>query len=704
MYPTVDYIKHMRNYIHLTKGYTLKEATDIVIDIVAKHQKDPNVTVNIKNDKGDVDVEQMSLTSYLNYLNNDELIRVPSLTSYVTPDVRGSVHSDFMLHNTKERAIHKKAAFKAKLEGDMGKYTYHDTMQKSMKVFNNSLSGAYASKSTMLRNPSAHYTLTSMTRCIASIGNTITESMVAGNKYFKTIEHIKQYIMTCVVDSSWYKKEHILSDFNIRIPTVEETYQSIVHSFSNYNIYKPSSLLHLIEKVPDIVRAKIVYINDIYHLAKYNEDVVRKMLEEMTVKTNTITNDVSVLLQAPEDILILAKLICNEEIKGKYIDLPNLKDTELGTLLSSTVANCLEVFAKWRPLLNLLFRSNIFPIDIGNVRDMVRRCIVLSDTDSTCGSYDQWVKWYYGTYDFSHQSLPLVATLMTINSQTVEHYLNLFSRNMNIPEDKRGILKMKNEFYWPVFIPTDKNKHYFATATVQEGNIYNVPDIEIKGVHLISSRADQAIVKDVTQLMKDILYGIGENQMIIVSDYIKRVIGLEIAIARRVKNGDPTIFKLDSIKEPSAYKLDDKRSPIFHHNLWTAVFGDKYNFNLHPPYVAVKIPTVLTAKHKLSWYIKQLDLIDKSTALKLKKYLDTCSRDSLGVMCVPLHYCTEHGIPPEILKAADHRRVILDLLINAYLILETLGIYKKDGILLGEQYPNLAEVYSDEDRSLLYWL
>ena len=57
---------------------------------------------------------------------------------------------------------------------------------------------------------------------------------------------------------------------------------------------------------------------------------------------------------------------------------------------------------------------------------MLRDSIVLSDTDSTCGSYDKWVNWYYGEDVFHAESIGIAGAIMTINNQIMDHFIKVF--------------------------------------------------------------------------------------------------------------------------------------------------------------------------------------------------------------------------------------------------------------------------------------
>ena len=231
VYPVDEYIRQMTTYIEKNYNLSNKEAKTKLKEIMRSHSIIiPEVRYYTKLSNGDMIEKKDKITDYIKEtLNNNEII-VPSFTTYYPPEKQKSIHSEFMLYNTKRRSIHKKEAFKAKQDGDMDRYITNDVLQKTMKIFNNSLSGAYASKSTVLRNPSAHYTLTSMTRCVSSVGNALTESVVYGNKHFKSLEVTLNYINTIVTNINITNVKLCIDKYKLHIPTPDEVYSSILKS------------------------------------------------------------------------------------------------------------------------------------------------------------------------------------------------------------------------------------------------------------------------------------------------------------------------------------------------------------------------------------------------------------------------------------------------------------------------------------------
>lgn len=684
--PIKDYIDQMSYYVSKRHGIPIEQAITIVKDTIKKKgMKIPKVHYQHKDDQGDIVEDETDLISYINDAKKNNEIIVPSFTTYIHPSKKKSLHSEFIDINVKKRSKHKKIAFKAKQENDLVSYVFNNELQKTMKILNNATSGSYGDKSTVLYNPSAHYTLTSITRCVASVGNAITESVVAGNKHLRDSEITYSYITSIVSKLNKNTIELAISKFNLYIPTVDNIMDSLI--IPNISPYWRDSVVEdnirtYLSKLEDYERVAVLYTNDLWTIKDYNPDIIRKLLKDMSTPYIGLTEDTSYLTDYGDGAIeILSKIINSKYIKGMSIDYNKLKGTEILSRLASTAKNILDVLDSYRLLFRAFLVTDILPISIAYLRDMLRSVIVLSDTDSTCGSYDQWVKWYYGDIVFSDESVSIASAVMTINSQLVDHGLKILANHMNIPEDGVELIKMKNEFFWPVFTVANVNKHYYASTAIQEGNVFSKNELELKGVHFLASNVDKSIVKEIHSMLEEVNNKIINNDKLSLYHYCKRIADLERSIIDRVKRGDTSIFKKDKIKSKEAYKSELHLSPYFHYLLWEEIFSESYGSIQPPPYDVIKIPTTLNSKKKTDDYISTLEEPFKT---KLTQFLIKYNKTSLGTIRPPISIVSSSGIPQELIPIIDYHRIVEDNMLAAYYFLETLGIYKKEDMLISD--------------------
>lgn len=683
--PIKDYVEQMSVYVSKRKNIPRTQAEQFVKEMINKKgMKIPKVRYQHKDDVGDIIENETSLLQYITDAKKDNEIIVPSFTTYIHPSKKKSLHSEFIANNVARRSKHKKLAFKAKQEGDNTGYAFNNVLQKTMKIFNNSLSGAYGDKSTVVFNPSAHYTLTSMTRCAASIGNAITESVVAGNKHFRDPEITYAYLTSVI---SRLNKNQILSTvnmFKLYIPTVDDIMEKLI--VSNISPYWRDPVIEndiksYISKLEDYERVALLYTNDLWNIKECNPELIRELLGSMSKKVTGITDDSKYLTEYGTAIEILSKIINSDLVKGINVDYDKLKGTETMFSLASTAKNIMEVLSKFKPLFRAFLVTDILPISVAYIKDMLRSVIILSDTDSTCGAYDQWVKWYYGDIVFSQESISLAAAVMTINTQLVDHGLKILANNMNIPEDSVGLIEMKNEFFWPVFTVANVNKHYYAATAIQEGNVYSKMELELKGVHFLASNVTKDIISQVHKMLEEVNETIISNKKINLYSYCKRIADIERSIISRAKQGDITVFRKDKIKSKEAYNASLEQSPYFHYLLWKELFAKDYGDIQEPPYDVIKIPTTLDSKKKTDDWLSKLD---PNFSLQANDFLTRYKKTSLGTIRPPVSIVSSSGIPAEIIPIIDYHRIVEDNMLAAYYFLETLGMYKKDGLLISE--------------------
>ena len=684
---THEYFKQASAYISKKKNIPIEEAGKLVKKAINNYQgkRNPDVKYYTKDDKGDKIVVEDKLSNYIkDSLESNEII-APSFTTYVDPSEKKSIHAEFLQENIDKRKVDKSLAFKYKQEGDADKYLYYNTLQKTRKIFNNSLSGAYAAKGTILYNPSGHYTLTSTTRSVTSIGNAITESMIASNKHFKDYNVTINYITSIVTYIDMYKIEKILLKYDLIRPTAEQVMDEILYSTRNYwesDIYE-NKILEYLKTLNSIELSAVCYVNDMNAVRKYNSNFMKELLTKLSKRVTTGSKDpLNDITNANPAITNLVAHICANDIKGMDVNYKRLEGTDTLMILASTALNATKVLIEYGDFIRTLFSTNITPPTIAYIKDMYRDSIILSDTDSTCGSYDSWVKWYFGKMEFTNKAIALSASVMTINTQIIDHYLQVLTANMNMPVKNRPLIKMKNEFFWDLFTTASVSKHYFANIVIQEGNVFSKPDLELKGVHLIGSSVNQEI-RDIARNMIDYIHTtIGSGNKISLNYMATVVADLERKIIKDIKAGKSTVFKIDKIKEESAYKLDRLKSPYIHHMLWTEVFKDKYGNPGEPTYMVINIPTLLKSKRAIKEYLNRIE--DKEIAAKLEAFLAKYNKESLGTFRVPLNIVSGKRLMDEIYQAVDIHKVVSNNVNMLYMILESMSFFRKPGMLVSE--------------------
>jgi len=364
------------------------------------------------------------------------------------------------------------------------------------------------------------------------------------------------------------------------------------------------------------------------------------------------------------DVLMGKKPIYNE-----------LDENDIKELYGSLI-NVKKAFSKYDDLLTTFLLTDLLPTNIAYIRNMLRECIVLSDTDSTCATYEDWVIWYYGENKFGSEGMAATGVIMTIATTNIDHGIKVFAVNMNIPKDRVNLIAMKNEFYWDVFVNTNVSKHYFADYWIKEGNVRKSPKNEIKGVNLIASTV-YSLVRDVRLWMiNDIFKQVRNKNMIPIRDYLKLIIATEQMLIQKVMAGNPDVLRLDKIKNEDSYKLDKYKSPYFHYLLWQGVFANKYGNAPDPMYMAAKVSITLDSKTKIKNYLETIKDNYPDFSEALNKILNDGNKTSLKNLKLPLANLIEKGLPEELIPILDLDKVVFDNCNVLYMIVESIGYHK----------------------------
>lgn len=688
--PIEDYFRQSALYLHISSGASFEECYTFVKTSIKSGQfplaEDPFVVFFQREDNGDRVKRQQRLSEYIRTIVNSNYILAPSFTCYLPPSVLRSHLSEFVERNKKVRAVAKKAAFVYKAQNKMDLYTIKNNEQTNMKLSNNSVSGAFCTNGCILYNPTAHSTLTSTTRTVSSFGNTTNERIVAGNRHYWSPEIALYNILSIIDNVDFVEFKEAMTLFNLSYPTSDDVIDCITYSSDFYwkNNKEVHKLKTFVDKLLPIQRAAFVYIGDLFHIRKHNKLFIRSLISALSKKCNNIVeNPKSVIKTFTSSELNLAYHICFEEMKGKEKDdHDKLEAAGVLNLLVSTALNIRSVFESYRLFIQAFFLTRAVPPSIAYLKNMVRRSVVVSDTDSTCASYQEWIEWYCGRVIFDDTSMAVAASVMTIATETIAHVLSLFSANMNVERSKLHAISMKNEFTWLMMTPTDVAKHYFALTAVQEGNVFAIPEMEIKGVHLKNSSTGGDIIKKARDLMQEISQKIINNETLSLEHYLKETARLEREVTESLLRGDLTYYRKAQIKDKASYKLDESKSPYQMYRFWKDIFEERYGQITPPPYSVIKMPTSIVNKTALAVWIASIE--DKSLAERLLRWCQTYNKKTLPTLYIPIDFILTHGLIEEFQRVLDSKRLVLDVLKAHYIILQSIGFYKRINSTLTE--------------------
>lgn len=689
--PIDQYIRQAATFLQIQRGLSEKEAVASVIEILRDKNacdfRDPEVVYYERDDNWVKQLKTGTLSGYLRSAKENKEVITPTMTTYVSPRIEKSLISVFMKRNATSRALLKKRAQEEEMRKNDALAYQLNNDQDNAKRNNNSMSGVMAAVASIFENPTGHNTLTSITRSMSSISNALNERMIGGNRHYHDSDTIINE-MTVIANTMNTEAVHeAIRHYGLTIPSHEDIRRVIKRSSDKYwrDERHIQFAVDYAEKMSPEQRAAFVYTQDLYHLRLLNPGFMKDLIDEFSMydeSLSDIEDPVGYLKKADPLITNYAHQVFISLLRGAEKDRSQWKP-EVVQKVARACRAIENACRKYKLLFKAFLVVKTVPCSTAYISHMSRESVVLSDTDSTMFSVDDWVIWYFGKLVFNDRAFAVAGSIMFISTQLISHAMAILSANMNVDREQLFVLSMKPEFVFPVFAQTPVAKHYFCSMSVKEGGVYDKNKYEIKGVHLKSSASPVQIISAAHERMKYILDLIEAGEEIDLRQELDRVADLERTIINSLKAGEPTYLKKMFIKTIKSYANGPEESPYRHHILWNEVFGHSYSYVDEPPYVALKIPLTTTSKRKTQEWL--ISISDKGLADRFQEYLKKREKTEIKTFYISQDYVQAYGMPIEILKVMDFKRVALDLTVTDRMILETIGYRPKLETLLIDQ-------------------
>jgi hypothetical protein len=688
--PINHYVEQAAFYLHKTKNISVEKAEQIIRDAMAErkgpfaHITDRQIKYTSKKENGDREVVTGSFINYIKNINDGDVIVAPTLTTYIPHHVKEALSVKFVEANKKKRAQAKELKFKYKLSNEVVKSVYYDIQQTYKKNINNAFSGALSSPYTILYFKTGHSTLTTATRMTTSNSNSLNEKLLTGNRHYYHLDVILSNITFIVSQINKDEIYSVINKYNLYVPTVNDCLDVINRSAKLYCLYNyEDKVLNLLNTLDDAERSWFVYCNDFYHLTMFNKNLIYSFFDKITqVVNDQVEYDEKNVFDYPAEYRMCASQICYSLIKGYGKDYKKMKESGVLNPYVSTIKNCYDRLNEIGDLFSAFFKNKIMPHSVAHFPSSLRRCVLTSDTDSTIPTYQEIIFSYLGKEEFSEKGRALQGFLILLTSYVTANTLLNMSAQFNAPKERLKNIFMKNEFTFDSYVLTQMAKHYYATISVQEGNVFSEPEREYKGVHLISSNLPLKIRTMAKEMMNSIMDKTISNEKLSIVEYLTYVKNIETEIVDSIKRGELTYFKVYKIKDTDSYKAD-QFNPYRYAELWNCAFGPRYGVIETYPYQAIKVSTTLVNKTKVSEWVSQLDPITRENVAKWVK--DNNKKD-IPMIMLPASIITSRGMPAELVKIINYRSIVKEICKIFYTILGTIGFYIKEDYIVSDYF------------------
>lgn len=715
------YVIQAATYLSIMTGKTIEECKNWVVTNLKKDGKfefkDPNIVYLERLENGDRIEKRGTMLEFIQSSINDNDLIAPNFTCYTSPKINQSLLVNFIDDNVKARSAAKKAMFAAEQIGDKHTQTLKKIEQGNKKISNNSISGGHVSSSTILVNKTSHSTLTSNCRSTSGNGNANNEKMLSGNRHYWNPNIVIANIISIITRTDYSKLDRVMDKYKISYPSAQQTLECITYSTNLYwkNKHALKRIDTLLNRMTPSQRAAFVYTGDLYHIRKHNPNLVRDFLAKLiiTIDSPYDLDPLKTMDESREEFHNLAKLFFPDRmqdmaIRGRSMaevmkeikdckkknpdvtldELHAIKDYKSLCDVSTTAKHASDVIEEYRDFIECFFVTDNVPASLAYFPTSIRRSALTSDTDSTIFTVQDWVEWFNdGQITFDKKGMSVACSMIFLAAEAITHVLARMSANFGIEEKRIHQVAMKNEYYFPVFTPTQVGKHYFAGIFAQEGNIKKELEMEIKGVHLKSSNVPKIIMKQAEEMMNEIVETVMRGEKISLREYLTKVADTEREVRRSLLAGEPTYFRKNQIKIPAAYTKSAEESPYQYHLFWNEVFAPKYGTVAEPPYTCLKVSVNLTSKNVMKQWVASIS--DKPLASRLEAWISKNNKTSIKSFLISEELLRRIGMPEEIKSIMDLRKTIFDISSVFYIVLETLGYYiVNDGLtrLISDEY------------------
>lgn len=677
------YIENTAKYLSLMYDEPLEVTRPYVEEVTAPEGRFarviPRVMVLTRPEEGHRIVETISPDDLFDDIVRNHRLISPSMTVYHHPRVKKSVLSLYIARNVKRRSAAKKAMFAAERAGDELTKAIENDKQTSFKINNNSLSGAHNSLFTILWLRSAHSSLTSTCRTAAGYANANNEKFLSGNRHYYSPEIVLENMISIIQLSDLDAIEATCKEFDLYMPEPEDVLEVVRYSSDLYwpnNYAAHQDILELAQKFSPVERAAFVYISDAWHLKKYNEKLMRQFLTDMIQVPTTQHNEPGeVFKQMTDDMKAFVSSLTAHLVKGRKIKDMKSEAPDVYGIMANTAVQTQGVLSKYQSIIRHLWTTKNVPASVASFTQCVRRAGVVSDTDSTIFTVQDWCYWYHGDHVINQETNAIRNSMVYFASQSIIHVLAVMSANMGVDIDQLHQLAMKNEFAFPVFGLTSMGKHYFAFQSEREGNVYEVPHLESKGVGMKNSKAPAEIRQAAEDFIVTAMNDLMEGKKIKMLPRLKQIADMERGIITSINKGEIEYLTNAQIKNKESYTSPDG-GPYRHYELWQQVFARKYGDAPPPPYDAIKVSIEADSPARLKQWLDNWE--DQDLRKEMDKALKALNIRALTTLMIPRQICLQTGVPKEIVRGVDVRKLVYTTCSTFYLELESFGVFQSN--------------------------
>jgi hypothetical protein len=674
------YLQSIIQYLHIQyPEYSKEQIQSVLKEILKDYDPKTNITYVYHSSPGNSVIKTSPLKEFLKLTDN--CIITPSGSFYRTLHNHSSFFVDLIKTNTKDRSIAKKKKLEAKAKGNKLEADYWENQQQQKKYDNNGFSGLLRSPYVGFYDLAGYNSTTSLARKSIYISYTHTERFIAGNFYLPTFESIVNH---CLLIKSITKPLPDNLSLKIYIPNKEDVLEFILSIYKQYyhiksviqsHIFKFKKLLNSFNQDELIY---LFYYENLNQLIQYNSEYFKSyfqdLLNPVSLQEHDYLNqsvvDISTL---DDDLKILISVIFSDVAQGNFLFKDNqlvVEDLKMYSTIINTIKHLqIKLEQELLPLIMFFNDTSIEIPDIQSQKKMIRKTVIISDTDSVLYTKDPYIKWYTGNSIVSKDSMNISALLDYLLTKSIKPHLKIHCLNHGVDLKDIDLINMKNEYTYTVFIAANKPKTYIGSLLIQEGRVFKTLELDIKGSIYKGSIYSNRTLQEYQIFLTELLQEISSCGSISAIEYIKKLVQRETNIIQSLQKGETFYLTPKSIRMLQDYKFPNS-SILFNCNIYNKILGDKYGV-LTPPLktITVDINSKLFKSQEYQDYLYAQDQNIYDRYMHILKEIDL----KKAVTFLPINPVTE-TIPIELIPIINYVSITHKNCKPWYELYQSLGI------------------------------
>lgn len=502
-------------------------------------------------------VANTSLGQVLDWLERDKPLIAESGVYFYPKHIKRNVNIEIIKeHMLDARTVHKKEMFAALEAGDTFTAAVKDIQQANDKKAANSGYGAEGQSSSFLFNVHSAMSVTSCGRGQLSTAILCYENLFGDFVKFFDMDEFYTFINHVIEEAPTWKFD--LDDIVNWHPCKKQWVHRFESKFLHHSLYDSDKIGALYDSLSEEIRVRAFY--------KAN---LRAFLMKNVYPSDLYT-----------DIAFT---------KVDFID-PN----DIPKEIRSDVNHLADIVTEF---VNYKFSWHRYE---DRARYQKRSVVIVSDTDSTFLMYSNILNFVLQKVlpmklrkkgeKQDMFNLKVLNILSCFASSAIAATLWNYLGYVNVAEEDRKYIKMKNEFYYSRVIVTYAKKSYIGLMTRKEAFVYPKPKMDVKGVNFFKSTASEKTSKFIYDdvLMGELLQP--KDGKISLRRVYKTISDFQHRIADEIKEGEMGFLKRSiRVKSPDAYRNPFRISQYKAVFVWNYVCDDKDRIDLPNTVTIVKV-------------------------------------------------------------------------------------------------------------------